>query len=373
MGKNAEIAEKSSEIGRQFSSESLDKYSRLFADRDSREVSDKPREQPKLAPEEAKRKYLQLLERDAPFYGQEPETNDPLAGALPEIVCQTERCKNAEISAAENTDLSAAESSETAADKSAETKNSAEEPDYKEKREPNSSYEFNGNTYETDDNGQTYKRNGELLPDSEYTINGSRYRTDGHGRIVEVEASPKYTKDNTRDSGEQREVGGDARRDADDGGHLLASILGGSEGSENLVPMRSTVNRGDYKKMEYEIAKALQEGKDVKLHIEIEYEGDSRRPSKIKARYETDGKTTETVFDNVEGSTDLLGSLADKIGEEDYSGLEEYLADMNEDGYGSVTSVKVEYDENGQPAKVTVGILDEESGEKTYIEYEPRR
>ena len=364
-GKIAEIAEKSSEIGRQFSPESLDKYSRLFNEGDSRDVSDKSQERAKPNPEEAKRKYLQLLERDAPFYGQEPEMNDPLAGTPPEIVYQTERCKNAEANAAET--------AETAADKPAETKNSAEEPDYKEKREPNSSYEFNGNTYETDDNGQTYKRNGELLPDSEYTINGSRYRTDGHGRIVEVEASPKYTKDNTRDSGEQREAGGDARRDADDGGHLLASILGGSEGSENLVPMRSTVNRGDYKKMEYEIAKALQEGKDVKLHIEVEYEGDSRRPSKIKARYETDGKTTETVFDNVEGSTDLLGSLAGKIGEEDYSGLEEYLADMNEDGYGSVTSVKVEYDENGQPAKVTVGILDEESGEKTYIEYEPRR
>lgn len=39
-----------------------------------------------------------------------------------------------------------------------------------------------------------------------------------------------------------------------------------SGGEENLVPMRRTINRGDYKKMENEIAKALQEGKEVRIY-----------------------------------------------------------------------------------------------------------
>ncbi len=44
-------------------------------------------------------------------------------------------------------------------------------------------------------------------------------------------------------------------------------------GEENLVPMRRMINRGDYKRMENEIAKALQEGKGVSVHIKIEYNG----------------------------------------------------------------------------------------------------
>ena len=35
-------------------------------------------------------------------------------------------------------------------------------------------------------------------------------------------------------------------------------------------------------------------------------------------------------------------------------------------------AVKIEYDENGNPTKVTVGILDESTGTKKYKEYSPR-
>lgn len=45
---------------------------------------------------------------------------------------------------------------------------------------------------------------------------------------------------------EQKESGGEERREDDDGGHIIARILSGSEGEENLVPMRRTINRGDY-------------------------------------------------------------------------------------------------------------------------------
>ena len=249
-----------------------------------------------------------------------------------------------------------------------------QETDYKEKKDANSQYELNGNFYETDDNGQTYKKNGKLLPNVEYTVNGNTYKTDSRGRIVSCEANPKYTEEGPRDNEKQREAGGQERKENDDGGHIVARILGGSEGEENLVPMRSTINRGDYKKMENEIAKAIQEGKKVDINIELEYDEDAERPSKIKVTYIIDGKTTVVEFDNEENSTKLLDSIKDKIGEEDYNNLKNEIADMKEDGAdASITSVKVEYDENGKPVKVTVGMLDESTGLKTYMVYEPKQ
>lgn len=248
-----------------------------------------------------------------------------------------------------------------------------EEPDYSEKRESNSVYEFNGNTYETDENGQTYKKNGEILPDIEYTANGNVYKTDGNGNKISCDSNPEYTEEGSRNMKEQKESGGEERREDDDGGHIIARILGGSEGEENLVPMRRTINRGDYKRMENEIAKALQEGKEVSVHIKIEYNSESGRPTKIRAGYIVDGKKTVCEFDNVEGSTDLSESLSDKISDEDYDRLKQTLDDMKEDGCDvAITSVKVEYDESGNIAKVTVGILDESTGTKTYREYSPR-
>lgn len=250
--------------------------------------------------------------------------------------------------------------------------NNIEEPDVSQKREPNSKYEINGNVYETDDNGDTYKKNGELLPNKEYTVNGNKYRTDEHGNKVSCDSEPSYTEDGTRNTKEQKESGGEERQDDDDGGHIIAKILGGAEGEENLVPMRRTINRGDYKKMENEISKALQEGKKVNIHIDLVYDEDSQRPSKIRAEYTIDGKKTVIEFDNEENSTDLLDSLDNKISDEDFGKLKEELEDMKADGIeASVTSVKTEYDENGNPVKITVGILDESTGKKTYKVYEP--
>ena len=46
---------------------------------------------------------------------------------------------------------------------------------------------------------------------------------------------------------------------------------------------------------------------------------------------------------------------------------------MEEDGDSvTITSVKTEYDEDGNPVQVTVGILNETTGEKTYRTYAAR-
>lgn len=337
--------------GREISKEANDKFDKLMGDDNIKDVIPEQQDRPKLDSVERDNKFSKLFDIGDFFKIGTAETR--------------QNSDQAKDMIDDKTDIK---------EQLSEQKGDAnQEPDYSEKREPNSTYEFNGNTYETDDNGQTYKKNGEILPNIEYTVNGNTYRTDEHGNKVSCDSTPEYTGDGSRNMKEQKESGGEERQEDDDGGHIIARILGGAEGEENLVPMRRTINRGDYKRMENEISKALQEGKKVTMHIDIEYDGDSSRPSKIRVEYTIDGKKTVCEFDNVEGSTDLLDSLSDKISDEDYGRLKQMLEEMKEDGCdAAITSVKVEYDENGNPTKVTVGILDESTGTKKYKEYSPR-
>ncbi|WP_051550624.1 DNA/RNA non-specific endonuclease [Kandleria vitulina] len=246
----------------------------------------------------------------------------------------------------------------------------SENSDLPKNLDPNTVYEIDGNYYETDDNGNIYKTNGELNPNTEYTVNGITYKTDSQGRIVSWKGEPGYNPEAERDGEAQTDAGGEDRQDGDDGGHLVARVLDGSPGNENIVPMRDTVNRGDYKKSENEIAKAKQEGKDVQDSGNIIYEGDSSRPSKIERTYTIDGEKRELKVDNVEGSQDLLEDVKDDISEDDYESLEERIEDMEADGSEvSVTSVSKKYDSEGNLVSVTVGLRDETNGNKTYITY----
>lgn len=249
----------------------------------------------------------------------------------------------------------------------------SENSDLPKNLDPNTVYEIDGNYYETDDNGNIYKTNGELNPNTEYTVNGNIYKTDSQGRIVSWEGEPGYNPEAERDGEAQTDAGGEDRQDGDDGGHLVARVLDGSPGNENIVPMRDTVNRGDYKKAENEIAKAKQEGKDVQDSGNIIYEGDSSRPSKIERTYTIDGEERELKVDNVEGSQDLLEDVKDDISEDDYESLEERIEDMEADGSEvSVTSVYKKYDSDGNLVSVTVGLRDETNGTKTYITYDAK-
>ena len=235
------------------------------------------------------------------------------------------------------------------------------------KLEPNTTYEINGDTYETDDNGNIYKKNGELMPNTTYERNGYTYTTDENGRITTWGGDAKYEPENERDTNAQTESGGEDRKEGDDGGHLVARVLGGSSGNENIVPMRDTVNRGDYKKSENEIAEAKKQGKDVQDSGRVIYEGDSKRPSKIERTYTIDGEKSQLIVDNVEGSKDLLEGVEGEISDEDMNSLNDEISDMEEDGCDvSVTSVLKKYDTDGNLVSVTVGIRNETTGEKSY-------
>ena len=223
--------------------------------------------------------------------------------------------------------------------------------------EPNSRFEVDGKSYNTDDRGYIYKIDGyELLPSSEYTIDGVSYNTDDHARIVSCDGRARLTPEGERDLKAQNMAGGDDRKPGDQGCHILARIFGGAKGIENMLAMRgAAINQSVYKRMENEIAKALNEGKEVDVHADVKYEGDSLRPSKITVKYTIDGKDTVVQFDNEEGSADLVDSLEGVIEDNDINDLKQEIQDANEDGAKiSVVSVKIVYDAEGDIEKVTV-------------------
>ena len=70
-----------------------------------------------------------------------------------------------------------------------------------------------------------------------------------------------------RDLVAQKEAGGDDRRPTDQGGDLLAISMGGISISENLTPMQSKLNQGEYKSLELDLISKLKAGDD--LYVEI--------------------------------------------------------------------------------------------------------
>lgn len=227
-----------------------------------------------------------------------------------------------------------------------------------------------------DDNGKIYKdEKGELLPNKVYEVNGTTYSTNELGHISEAEGYLKDTPETKRDRSAQFNVGGNDSKPGDDGGHLRALMNGGSSGNENLVPMRDTINRGDYKQSENEENRMLKAGKQVHERVELTYDGDSARPSKFEKTYTDGEKTVKVSFDNVKGSTDLIETkgFKDKVSDQDLSSLHDEISDMRADGNEvSVTSVRLEYDGNGNLKSIAVYVRNETTHEKTYHGFLPK-
>jgi hypothetical protein len=202
-----------------------------------------------------------------------------------------------------------------------------------------------------DVNGKPYMQDGKLLPNTTYELNGNVYTTDDKGRIISCEAKPKLTPDNPRDNAEQGKAGGEDRKPTDQGGHIVGRDLNGDPGLGNIVPMDSRINQSDYKRMENDVKKALSEGKEVTTKTELVYTGDSERPDKIITTVTVDGKDTVYTFDN-----NLDGSLMDKVKENGNQGDVNRVQDELDETGGQISSIKEEFDEDGNLEKTTIRI-----------------
>lgn len=226
-----------------------------------------------------------------------------------------------------------------------------------------------------DDNGKIYKgKTGELIPDNEYVRNGVTYQTDRNGQIVSWKATlNKVLPETERDEDAQKRAGGKDRLVGDDGGHLEACSLGGASGNENLVAMRHTINKGDYKICENRIVGRIGNGYEVNDEGAIYRDNPaSTRPTRIERTISYDDTIQNWYFDNTEGSTYYLEGLKNVLSERNYSNLENCIKDMKSDGkIVSLTSVCKEMDSFGNIKNVTVGLKDESvsKGGKIYKKF----
>jgi hypothetical protein len=151
-----------------------------------------------------------------------------------------------------------------------------------------------------DDNGELYRVGNDLKPNAEYTINGYQYFTDRKGRISRVKGilhlKEREERLPIRDSLE--DIGKGDQKEGDDRGHVIGDQFDGSNGLENMIPQNAELNRGDFKKLENQLAKEVKDGKEVRVEINVVYEGDSRRPSEIRVIASVDGKIRTQTFRN---------------------------------------------------------------------------
>ncbi|HEL1761155.1 TPA: DNA/RNA non-specific endonuclease [Streptococcus suis] len=106
------------------------------------------------------------------------------------------------------------------------------------------------------------------------------YQTDDVGRLTEWDA-PELQRTN-RENRLPHDANTPGKLKRDHAGHLAGDRFGGSPEIDNLVSQLSEVNLSDYKKLENQWAKALEEGKKVSVNVKVNYVGDSLRPSSFE-------------------------------------------------------------------------------------------
>ncbi|CAM3504848.1 DNA/RNA non-specific endonuclease [Parendozoicomonas haliclonae] len=177
-------------------------------------------------------------------------------------------------------------------------------------------YETEGSAYHTNEPPKPARK---TIKES-YGTNTATWTLDEAGKPISVEARLDSTYDSKRSSEEkalQKNVGGDARLDDDDGGHMLGHRFMSDQGEKNLFPQNSNLNRSAYKKMENEWADWTSEGFQVKLKVTLHPPG-SKRPTDIVAKYTViDPATGKAVFKRRECFSNTLGETYTRVSKND--------------------------------------------------------
>lgn len=122
------------------------------------------------------------------------------------------------------------------------------------------------------------------------------YKTDELGRIKE------FTTDNLqltqRENRLPHKSNTPGKQPGDHAGHLAGDRFGGSPELDNLVSQLSSVNLSQYKILENKWDKAIQAGKNVKVKVNIQYDGTNTRPSRFQIKYYIDGESYNSLIKN---------------------------------------------------------------------------
>jgi hypothetical protein len=146
-----------------------------------------------------------------------------------------------------------------------------------------------------------------MVTDGGILVHNACYRfhadADNKGRITNVNATVtrrnigtgQGTNQATRDHANELNTAGGKI----DAGHIIARILGGGIGDNNIVPLTPSVNRGEMARLERRIARAVRDtGKSATITVELFYEGNSTRPSHIKYNATVGNTNFEQTFYN---------------------------------------------------------------------------
>jgi len=150
------------------------------------------------------------------------------------------------------------------------------------------------------------KLNKDLNPNSNYKVGNYTYKTDELGRVKGVSGKLDLSKvdRNTYQQGKAGKLDGikDGLTD-DEGGHLIASIFKGPGEQINYAAMDGNLNKGAWKRMENNWAKALKGDppKKVEVNIRAFYDGENKRPSKFIVDYMIDDEPFKSTFKNKSG------------------------------------------------------------------------
>lgn len=152
-------------------------------------------------------------------------------------------------------------------------------------------------TQQTDDNGQVYRVNNELVKNAEFQINGYTYKTDSNCRTVQASGKLKIPVKHDRNMESMNVVGKGDQLASDDRGHLIGHQFFGSDRLENLVPQAQKINQGSYARLETHLAGLVNTGKEVYVSVTPFYK-DTRRPEAIFYYYSVDGHSSAVFFSN---------------------------------------------------------------------------
>lgn len=139
-----------------------------------------------------------------------------------------------------------------------------------------------------------------LKPNDTIEENGYTFKTDDHGRVISAEGKLQIRDhEGRKELTATRDEVAHGKMDAnDDRGHLIADRFNGPGSLTNLVPMDGKLNKGDYAKLENDLANEVNLGADVRLKVEPVYSNDSYRPTEFRVSYSIDGEKDTVVFKN---------------------------------------------------------------------------
>jgi hypothetical protein len=128
--------------------------------------------------------------------------------------------------------------------------------------------------------------------------NGYTYAIDSRDRTVRVSGALTVAAQPTRSRTAQARAGGSERRSSDDGGHYIAARFNGPTEAFNHFAQDANFNRGGYRALEDQWAKAKRAGKKVTVRIVPYYTRSSVRPSTIDVWFTIDGYEQSIKFPN---------------------------------------------------------------------------